>query len=127
MRKSLLNLQTKPEEDDEDYAERMEKWADRPHISIIRDQLKLNIGMIYSNGDLGEIKQILDANSRGAPARVGQIAPDDVVIPPGPTGLDPKQTGFFQALNIATKIAKAQIEIINPVTIIETGQKINQS
>jgi len=127
MRKSLLTLQTKPEEEDDDYAERMEKWAERPHISIIRDQLKLNIGMIFSNGDLGEIKQILDANSRGAPARVGQIAPDDVVIPPGPTGLDPKQTGFFQALNIATKIAKAQIEIINPVTIIETGQKINQS
>lgn len=127
MRKSLLTLQTKPEEDDDDYAERMEKWAERPQISIIREQLKLNIGMIFSNGDLGEIKQILDANSRGAPARVGQIAPDDVVIPPGPTGLDPKQTGFFQALNIATKIAKAQIEIINPVTIIETGQKINQS
>ena len=118
---------TKPEEEDDDYAERMEKWADRPHISIIRDQLKLNIGMIFSNGDLGEIKSILDANSRGAPAKVGAIAPIDVIIPPGPTGLDPKQTGFFQALNIATKIAKAQIEIINPVTIIEEGQKINQS
>merc|ERR1719326_1143899 len=83
--------------------------------------------MIFSNGDLGEIKNILDANSRGAPARVGQIAPIDVIIPPGPTGLDPKQTGFFQALNIATKIAKAQIEIINPVTIIAAEDKVTPS
>ena len=37
MRKSLLQLQTKPEPTDFDYAERMEYWADRPHISIIRD------------------------------------------------------------------------------------------
>ena len=70
---------------------------------------------------------MLDANSREAPARVGSIAPDRVIIPPGPTGLDPKQTGFFQALSIQTKIVKAQIEIVNPVTIIKEGEKINQS
>ena len=127
MRKSLLSLATKPEEGDDDYAERMEKWADRPHISIIRDQLKLNIGMIFTNGDLNEIKDVLDINSREAPAKIGSIAPSDVVVPPGGTGLDPKQTGFFQALNIATKIVKGQIEIVNPVTIIDTGCKINSS
>jgi len=41
--------------------------------------------------------------------------------------MDPKQTQFFQALNIATKIVKAQIEIVNPVTIITAGDKISQS
>lgn len=127
MRKSLLKLQTKPEEEDSDYEERNEKWQDRPHIGIIREQLQLNIGMIFTNGDLNEVKAILDANAREAPAKVGAIAPKMVVVPPGPTGMDPKQTAFFQALNIATKIAKAQIEIINPVTIIEEGNKINQS
>ena len=83
--------------------------------------------MIFTNGDLNEIKAILDSNSREAPAKVGGLAPKDVVIPPGPTGLDPKQTGFFQALNIATKIARAQIEILNPVTIVTEGDKVNQT
>ena len=32
----------------------------------------------------------------GAPARVGLVAPVDVVVPPGNTGLDPSQTSFFQ-------------------------------
>ena len=48
-------------------------------------------------------------------------------MPPGPTGMDPKQTQFFQALNIATKIQRAQIEIVNPVTVITEGDKISQS
>lgn len=58
---------------------------------------------------------------------MGSLAPDSVIIPAGATGLDPKQTGFFQALSIQTKIVKAQIEIVNPVTIIKADDKINQS
>ena len=127
MRKALLTLATRPEEDDDDYAERIENWVERPHLHIIRDQLQLNIGMIFTNRDLNEIKDVLDANAREAPAKVGSLAPDEVIVPPGPTGLDPKQTGFFQALNVATKIVKGNIEIVNPVTLIEAGQKINSS
>lgn len=36
----------------------------------------------------------------GAPARVGLVAPVDVVVPPGNTGLDPSQTSFFQVIII---------------------------
>ena len=32
----------------------------------------------------------------GAPARVGLVAPNDVTVPGGNTGLDPSQTSFFQ-------------------------------
>jgi len=48
-------------------------------------------------------------------------------VPPGPTGMDPKQTGFFQALNIATKIQKGQIEIVNEVVVINEGDKVSMS
>merc|ERR1719272_2333935 len=80
-----------------------------------------------ANGDLSAIKAILDSQVRGAPAKVGSLAPKDVIVPAGPTGMDPKQTGFFQALNIQTKIVKAQIEIINPVTVIILGDKVTPS
>lgn len=36
----------------------------------------------------------------GAPARVGLVAPIDVVVPPGNTGLDPSQTSFFQVYHL---------------------------
>jgi large subunit ribosomal protein LP0 len=51
--------------------------------------------MIFSNGDLADVKKILDSQVREAPARIGAIAPSDVTIPAGPTGMDPKQTSFF--------------------------------
>lgn len=55
------------------------------------------------------------------------IAPDNVVIKPGPTGLDPKQTAFFQTLQIQTKIVKAQIDIVTEKQVITLGEKITQT
>jgi large subunit ribosomal protein LP0 len=50
-----------------------------------------------------------------------------VWIRAGATGLDPKQTSFFQQLNIPTKIVKTQIEIITDKKIITAGCKIDSS
>ncbi|KAJ8543611.1 hypothetical protein K7X08_006134 [Anisodus acutangulus] len=63
----------------------------------------------------------------GGPARVGLIAPIDVVVPPGNTGLDPSQTSTGSVLNIPTKINKGTVEIITPVEIIKKGEKVGSS
>lgn len=63
----------------------------------------------------------------GAPARFGLVAPNDVTIPAGGTGMDPSQTSFFQALAIATKINKGTIEIVSDVHLIKTGDKVGAS
>lgn len=86
-----------------------------------------NTGFIFTNGDLGAVKEVIDSEKREAPAKVGIIAPDDVWIKAGSTGLDPKQTGFFQTLNIQTKIVKTQIEIVSDKKIIAAGTKIDGS
>jgi len=66
-------------------------------------------------------------NKVPAAAKSGSFAPVDVFIPAGPTGLDPGQTNFFQALNIATKIVKGAIEITNEVHLIKKGDKVSAS
>jgi large subunit ribosomal protein LP0 len=96
----------------------------RPQLEIIRDALVLNTGLIFTDNDLGEVKKILDTQVREAPAKIGSTAPGDVTVPAGPTGMDPKQTSFFQALNIQTKIVKSQVEIVNAVKVISEGDKI---
>lgn len=88
---------------------------------------KGNVGMVFTNGDLGEVRKILEGNVRPAPARVGSLAPIDVIVPKGPTGCDPGQTAFFQTLQIATKITKGQIEITNDVNLITAGSKVTAS
>jgi len=54
--------------------------------------------LIFSNGDLGDIKECLDLEVRESPAKPGMLAPKDVWVEIGPTGLDPRQTEFFQNL-----------------------------
>jgi len=86
-----------------------------------------NVGLVFTNADLADVRKTIVEIKVPAPARVGAVAPADCFVPAGPTGLDPGQTSFFQALNIATKIVKGTIEIINQVHLIRTGDKITPS
>lgn len=124
MKAALTQANTKPEKEDEDYEERVKTYKFNPNIEKILGQLRGNTNLIFSNGDLGEVKTILDGEVRPSPAKPGMIAPDDVTIPAGPTGLDPKQTSFFGNLQIQTKIVKAQIDIVAEKKVINAGDKI---
>ncbi|KNA21687.1 hypothetical protein SOVF_040800 [Spinacia oleracea] len=86
-----------------------------------------NVGLIFTKGDLKEVREEIAKYKVGAPARVGLVAPIDVVVPPGNTGLDPSQTSFFQVLNIPTKINKGTVEIITAVELIKKGEKVGSS
>lgn len=124
MKASLTEANRKPEKGDEDFEERSKTYVFNPNIEKILGQLRGNTNLIFSNGDLSEVKAVLDSEVRPSPAKPGMIAPDDVVIPAGPTGLDPKQTSFFGNLQIQTKIVKAQIDIVAEKKVISAGDKI---
>jgi large subunit ribosomal protein LP0 len=57
-----------------------------------------NVGFVITGGDLGGIKKIIDANKIQAPARQGAVAPLDVIVPAGNTGLEPTKTSFFSSI-----------------------------
>ncbi|EED87510.1 predicted protein [Thalassiosira pseudonana CCMP1335] len=86
-----------------------------------------NVGFVFTNGDLGAVREVLESNVRPAPARVGAVAPIDVIVPKGPTGCDPGQTAFFQTLQIATKITKGQIEMTTDTHLISAGERVTAS
>jgi len=98
-----------------------------PRLEALLPHVRGNMGMIFTNDDLAKIRQIVTEYKVPAGAKSGTLAPSDVFVPPGPTGLDPGQTGFFQALNIATKIVKGSIEIVNQVHLIKKGDKVTSS
>lgn len=86
-----------------------------------------NIGLIFTNSDFGTIRKVIDTNTVPAAAKAGTVAECDVIVPPGPTGCDPGQTAWFQALNVPTKIAKGQIEIVSELRLINKGEKVTMS
>jgi len=86
-----------------------------------------NVGLIFANGDLSKLKETLLRMRVSAPAKVGIVAPQDVIIEKGGTGLEPTKTSFLQALNIASKINRGQIEILQDITLIKSGTKVGSS
>lgn len=100
MKAALYHKMKEPEPTDADYESRKATWKKCDELEKIVNLLKGNTGLIFSNGDLSEIKKVIDDLAREAPAKVGAIAPDEVWIRAGSTGLDPKQTSFFQQLQI---------------------------
>jgi len=86
-----------------------------------------NVGLVFTKGDLLEVRDLLLDNKVQAPARAGAIAPVEVVVPKQATTLGPEKTSFFQALQITTKITKGCIEILNDVNLIAVGDKVGAS
>merc|ERR1712149_64763 len=86
-----------------------------------------NVGFVFTNGDLKEIRDLLLSNKVAAPARAGAVAPIDVIVPTQNTGLGPEKTSFFQALSIQTKIARGTIEIVSDVHLLKPGDKVGLS
>jgi len=99
--------------------------AERPEVFCLIEQLRGNVAFVLTNSDLAEVKVVLEGNQKPAAAKAGSMAPCDVWIPSGATGLDPAQTSFFQALNIPTKINKGSIEIIQDVQVVKIGMKVS--
>lgn len=124
MKAALKASMKKPDPEDSDYEDRKDEWYQNDNIQKIMDQLVLNTNIIFTNGDLAQVKEVLYTETRPSGAKAGMIAPSAVTIPAGPTGLDPKQTSFFQTLQIQTKIVKAQIDIVTEKQVIWVGDKI---
>lgn len=86
-----------------------------------------NVGFIFTNNDLKDTRSKILANKVAAPARAGAVAPADVFVPAGNTGMEPGKTSFFQALGVPTKIARGTIEITTDLKLVEAGNKVGAS
>ena len=72
-------------------------------------------------------RDVILAEKVAAPARAGAVAPLDVFVPAGNTGMEPGKTSFFQALGVPTKIARGTIEITTDLKLVEAGTKVGAS
>jgi large subunit ribosomal protein LP0 len=98
-----------------------------PELEGLLPYVKGNIGLVFTNGDLADVRTKLTELKVQAPAKAGSISPIDVIVPNGNTNMEPTKTSFFQALSIPTKINRGTIEIINDIHLLTIGQKVSLS
>ncbi|GMM50257.1 ribosomal protein P0 [Starmerella bacillaris] len=98
-----------------------------PDLERLLPFIKGNIGFVFTNGDLKEIRDVLLSNRVLAPARAGTFSPTNVFVPPGNTGMEPGKTSFFQALGVPTKITRGTIEIVSEIQVVAAGDRVGPS
>lgn len=98
-----------------------------PELEKLLPYVRGNIGFVFTNTDLKTVRDKVLANKVAAPAKAGILAPCDVFIPAGNTGMEPGKTSFFQALGVPTKITKGSIEIINDFHCVKKDTKVGPS
>jgi len=101
--------------------------AKNPQLEKLLPHIVGNVGFVFTNEDLCEVRDTLLSNKKEAPAKAGAIAPLDVFVPAGNTGQGPEKTSFFQALAIPTKITKGTIEILSDIHLIKKDEKVGAS
>ncbi|THX84246.1 hypothetical protein D6D02_03055 [Aureobasidium pullulans] len=101
--------------------------SEAPEYERLLPHVKGNVGFIFTNSDLKDTREKILSNRVAAPARAGAVAPADVFIPAGNTGMEPGKTSFFQALGVPTKIARGTIEITSDLKLVEAGSKVGAS
>jgi len=106
-----------------------EEGTDTEALAALLAAINGNMGFIFchSASHLQLARDTLDEFVVPAAAKAGVLAPKDVTIPQGPSGLEPSQTSFFQALNIPTKIVKGAIELTQDFKICTEGEKVSLS
>lgn len=101
--------------------------SESPQFERLLPYIKGNIGFVFTDKDLKEIREHILANKVAAPARAGAFAPKDVIVAACNTGMEPGKTSFFQALGIPTKIARGTIEIVSDVKVVTAGTRVGPS
>lgn len=104
-----------------------EVLAENPKLDAIVPCIRGNVGLVFTNGDLKDVRDRMLSNRVQAAAKIGLTAQEDIFVPAGNTGMDPNKTSFFQALGISTKVVKGAIEITSDVLLIKAGQKVGPS
>jgi len=123
--KALKFMTETPETNSPDYEDH-KKWTQDPKLEVLKDLMKLNIGLIFSDENYMDLRTKVEAEVVKQPARTGVIAPCDVVIPAGPTGIEVGKIDLFHKLNISCKTVKSAIEVVKEVKIITKGEKVGE-
>jgi len=101
--------------------------ANHPNWEPLLGALKGNVGLIFTKGSLTDLREEVSKGTVPAAAKAGSMSPIDVILPKQVTTLEPTKTSFFAALDIATKITKGCVEILNDVRLCEKAKKVGSS
>jgi len=91
-------------------------------LEQLTEYLSGQVGLVGTNDNpFGLYKQLEDSKTP-APINAGEVAPNDIVIPEGDTGVDPGPfVGELQQIGADARIQEGSIQVLSDSTVLEEG------
>ena len=84
------------------------------------------VGIIGTDKNPFSLYQELESSKTPAPIGAGEVAPNDIVIPEGDTGVDPGPfVGELQSVGADARIQDGSIQVLSDSTVLEAGEEVS--
>jgi large subunit ribosomal protein L10 len=85
------------------------------------------VGLIGTNDNPFALYQRLEESKTSAPINAGEVAPNDIVVPEGDTGIDPGPfVGELQSVGANARIDAGSIQVLEDSTVLSAGETVSQ-
>ena len=92
----------------------------------LTDYVSGQVALVGTNDNPFGLYKQLEASKTPAPISAGEVAPDDIVIPEGDTGVDPGPfVGELQQVGAAARIMDGSIHVTEDSTVLEAGDPVS--
>ncbi|MFB6082306.1 MAG: 50S ribosomal protein L10 [Halanaeroarchaeum sp.] len=96
-------------------------------MEALDDYLTGHVGLIATNDNPFALFKHLEASKTPAPINAGEVAPNDIVIPEGDTGMDPGPfVGELQNVGANARIDEGSIKVLEDSVVAEEGDTVTE-
>jgi large subunit ribosomal protein L10 len=84
------------------------------------------VGLIGTNENPFGLYQQLEASKTSAPINAGEVAPNDIIVPEGDTGVDPGPfVGELQSVGANARIDEGSIKVMEDSKVLDAGEEVS--
>ena len=95
-------------------------------LQNLKDKVGSDVALFFSDEDAFELSGILGENQSPAKAKAGDIAPEDLVVEPGPTELMPGPAiSELSGVGLKVAVENGKISIKKGATLVKEGEEIS--
>lgn len=99
----------------------------KKNIEAVKEHLKGMVALIFTKESPFRLYSLLSKSKTRAPAKPGQTAPYDIVVPAGPTPFVPGPViSELSSIGVKTSVQEGRLVVKNDVVVAKEGEKIKQ-
>ncbi|MFW6002849.1 MAG: 50S ribosomal protein L10 [Halanaeroarchaeum sp.] len=95
-------------------------------LESLNEYLTGHVGLVGTNDNPFALYKHLEESKTPAPINAGEVAPNDIVIPEGDTGMDPGPfVGELQSIGANARIDEGSIKVLEDSVVAEEGETVS--